>query len=87
MFYICYSAIPCVYIVHGSNVVDNAAYMQLGAGPDTQKTICRNISCPVKFVLVWFDLFNGTHPISLLQSLRKITVCFILNFWLNYWLS
>lgn len=28
----------CRYIVHGSNVVDDAAYMQLGAEPDMQKT-------------------------------------------------
>ena len=63
-----------MYIVYGSNGVDDAAYMQLGAEPDMQKNSYRNISYPVKFTLVWFDLFIGMHPISLLQSLRKITV-------------
>lgn len=65
-----------MHIVRGSNAVDDAAYMQLGADPDMQKNSCRNISCPVTFTVVWFDLFIGMHPISLRQSLRKICVVF-----------
>ena len=62
----------CMYIAHGSSVVDDEAYMQLGTETDMQKNSYRNISCPVNFTLVWFDLFIGMHAISLLQSLRKI---------------
>lgn len=48
-----------------TNMVDDAAYVQLGAEPEGQKNSWRSL-CPVKFTLVWFDLFIDMHLISLL---------------------